>query len=322
MASEVTTTADITNINSFYSRDLLFRAQPRLVHTRFASVKDIPTGNSSVITFRKYANFAAATTALTEGVTPIGKKLSATSITATVQQYGDYVELTDKLTMTTEDPVRLEANQIMGDQVGNTLDQLARDVIVAGTNVIYSGTGNTARNEVAAGDVITLANIQSAEETLKINNTKWMTSFVDPSTGISTIPLPPSFIGICHVYTTKTLRAMSGFTKVELYSQPGARMDGEIGKVENTRFIETVNAKVFTGAGTSSIDIYATLIFGMYAYGTTRIAGHALQNIVKPLGSAGTADPLDQRETSGWKATFVAKILNDDFIVRIEHARV
>lgn len=320
--SQVTTTTDIANVNSFYSRDLLFRAQPRLVHTRFGQVKDIPMGNSSTIKFRRYANFSVATTALTEGVTPAGKKLSATDIQATVQQYGDFVTLTDKLTMTTADPVRMEANMILGDQAGNTLDQLARDVMVAGTNVIYSGSGNVARADVAAGDVITLANIQSAEETLKVNNTMWMTGFVDPANEYNTVPLPPSFIGICHVYTTKTLRAMTGFTKVELYSNPSTRMDGEIGKVENTRFIETVNAKVFTGAGTSSIDVYATLIFGQYAYGISRIGGKALENIAKPLGSAGSADPLNQRETVGWKATFVAKILNDDFIVRIEHARV
>jgi N4-gp56 family major capsid protein len=319
--SQVTTTADIANVNSFYSRDLLFRAQPRLVHTRFAQVKDIPVGNSLTVKFRRYANFATAGTALIEGVTPPGKKLSATDISATAQQYGDFVTLTDKLTMTTADPVRMEANMILGDQAGNTLDQLARDIMVAGTNVIYSGTGNVARTDVATGDVITLANIQSAEETLKINNAMYVTGFVDPADEYNTVPLPPTFVGICHVYTTKTLRAMTGFTKVELYSNPATRMEGEIGKVESTRFIETVNAKVFTGGGTAGADVYATLIMGMYAYGITRIGGHALENIAKPLGSAGSADPLNQRETVGWKATFVAKILNDDFIVRIEHTR-
>lgn len=322
MTSQVTTTSDITNVNSFYSRDLLYRAQPFLVHSRFGQVKDIPVGNSMTVKFKRYANFPAATTPLVEGVTPAGRKLSETIITATAAQYGDFATLTDRLTMTTEDPVRLETNMILGDQAGNTFDQVVRDVLVTGTNVIYSGTGNAARADVAAGDVITLANIQSAEETLKVNNTRWMTSFVDPSTGYNTVPLAPCFVGICHVYTTKTLRAMTGFTKVELYANPAARMEGEIGKVENTRFIETVNAKVFTGAGTSSIDVYATLIMGMWAYGISRIAGHALENIVKPLGSGGTADPLNQRETSGWKGTLVAKILNDDFIVRIEHARV
>lgn len=320
--SQQTTTAEITNVNSFFSRDLLFRAQPLLTHNKFGMVKDIPAGNSSTIKFKRYGNFSAATTPLTEGITPAGNKLSETIVTATALQYGDYVTLTDKLTLTTEDPVRAEANMILGDQAGNTLDQLTRDVLVTGTNIIYAGSGNTQRSEVAAGDVIAIANIQSAEETLKANNTRYVTSFVDPSTGYNTSPLPPSFVGICHIYTTKTIRAMTGFVKVENYSNGSGRFAGEIGKIENTRFIETVNAKVFTGTGTGGIDIYATLIMGMYAYGTTRIGGAALVNIVKALGSAGTADPLDQRETAGWKATFVAKILNDDFIVRIEHARV
>lgn len=278
--------------------------------------------NSNVIKFRRYANLSAATTALTEGVTPVGSQLSKTDISATLLQYGDYVTLTDKLTMETEDPIRLETNQLLGDQAGDTLDQLCRDVMVAGTNVIYSGTSNTQNSDVAAGDVITTANIISAVETLKANKARYITSFVDPSTGYNTTPLPPCFIGICHVYTTKTLEAMTGWTPVEKYSSSVVRMEGEVGKYSNVRFVETVNAKVLTGAGTSSIDLYATLIFAQYAYATSAINGKALVNIVKPLGSAGTADPLDQRETSGWKASFVAKILNDDFIVRIVHARV
>lgn len=40
--------------------------------------------------------------------------------------------------------------------------------------------------------------------------------------------------------------------------------------------------------------------------------------ITKPLGSAGTADPLDQRATQGWKMNHVAVILNNAFMVRYE----
>ena len=317
-----TTKTQIANINSFYSRDLLIRVQPLLVHNKFGMVKDIPKNNSDIIKFRRYANLTAATTPLVEGVTPAGSQLSKTDVSATLNWYGDFITLTDKLTMETEDPIRMETNEILADQAGDTVDQIVRDVLVAGTSVIYSGTSNTARNEVAAGDVITAANIDTAEETLKANKARYMTNYVDPSTGISTVPLPPCFIGICHTYTVKTIRAFTGFTKVELYAMPGARMEGEIGKYGNTRFIETVNAKVFTGAGTSSIDVYATLILAKYAYGVSRMSGASLMNIVKPLGSAGSSDPLDQRETSGWKASLTAVILNDAFMVRIEHARV
>lgn len=320
--SQQTSTAEITSINSFYNRDLLFRATPLLVHNRYGQVKDVPENNSMTIKFKRYGVLSAATTALVEGVTPAGSKLSETIITGTLQQYGDFITLTDRLTMTTQDPVRTEANSILGAQAGLTLDSLTRDVIVAGTNVVYAGSGHTLRTQVAAGELITVAMLQSAEETLKGNSARYMTSFVDPSTGYNTVPLPPCFIGICHVYTTKTLRGLTGFTKVELYAQPGDRMVGEIGKLENTRFIETVNAKVFTAGGASSIDVYATLILSQEAYATSRIGGNGLVNIVKELGSAGAADPLNQRETSGWKATFTATILNDNFMVRLEHARV
>ena len=48
---------------------------------------------------------------------------------------------------------------------------------------------------------------------------------------------------------------------------------------------------------------YSTLILGADAYGVTEITGGGLQHIVKQLGSAGTADPPNQRATAGWKAT-------------------
>jgi len=115
-----TTKTQISNINSFYSRDLLLRAQPLLIHNKFGMVKDIPKNNSDIIKFRRYANLTAATTALTEGVTPEGSQLSKTDISSTLQQYGSFITLTDKLTMETEDPVRMETNEILADQAGDT----------------------------------------------------------------------------------------------------------------------------------------------------------------------------------------------------------
>ena len=66
--------------------------------------------------------------------------------------------------------------------------------------------------------------------------------------------------------------------------------------------------------------MYATLILGENAYGTTEISGGGLEHIVKQLGSAGTADPLNQRATVGWKATKAAVRLMEPFMVRIETA--
>jgi len=94
-------------------------------------------------------------------------------------------------------------------------------------------------------------------------------------------------------------------------------MEGEVGALDDVRFVMTTNAATTTGSLTT---VHLTLILGAEYYGISRISGEAMKNIVKPLGSAGTADPLDQRATSGWKATFVTKRLNENFAVRIEHA--
>ena len=73
-------------------------------------------------------------------------------------------------------------------------------------------------------------------------------------------------------------------------------------------------------AGFAGRDVYVTLVLGENAYGTTEIAGGGLEHIVKQLGSAGTADPLNQRATVGWKATKAAVRLMEPFMVRIETA--
>ena len=315
------TTQIPAEVNNFYDRSLLLRAIPLFVHTRWAQIRDIPRkSGSTTIKFRRYGNLAAATTPLQEGNTPVSTELSVTDITATVLQYGAYVTLTDVLDYQTQDPILMETAEILGDQMGDTLDQLTRDVLNAGTNYYFAGSGHTLRSEVAAGEIITDALIKKTVRLLKNNKARRLTKMVDATTGYGTSPLNASYIGIVHPNTTYDLKGISNFVPVEKYASTAGIMDGEVGKYDEVRFVETTNAKVFVGegAGTPAIDVYSTIVFGSDAYGTTRISGEAMKNIVKPLGSG--EDPLNQRATSGWKATFVAKILNQAYLVRIEHA--
>lgn len=315
-----TTTAEISHgVDAYYDRNLLTRAYPSFVHTRFAQVRDIPRGNTGTIRFRKYASLSAATTALTEGVTPAGSQLSKTDITALPLQYGDYVTMTDKLQFETLDPLLVETSAILGDQAGDTLDQLARDVIAAGSTVQYASTA-TQRTEVAAGMTLNGSEVREMVRTLTTNNAKPIKSQVDPSTGFNTSPIHASFVGIAHPKTIFDLKQDPDWVPVEEYASQGDVMPGEQGKLDSVRFIETSNAKVFTAGGADSIDVYGTVILGQEAYGISRISGEAMRTITKPLGSAGTADPLDQRSTMGWKANFVAKRLQEAFMGRIEHA--
>ena len=307
-------------VNNFYVRELLENATPAYVHVNFAMVKDLPMGaGTDTMKFRRYGLLTAQTTPLSEGITPLGKQLSTTEITAQVAYYGDFVTLTDKVQIESIDPVLVETAGLLGEQAGDSIDQICRDVLVAGTTIQYASTA-VSRVTVAAGMIMNRDEAKEAVRTLKNNNAKPLRKMIDPNTGFNTKPIGKAFMAIVHPDTTFDLDSATGWVPVEEYPNQKNVMENEVGSLAGIRFIETTNAKVFSGAGASGIDVYATLVMGARAYAITRISGKSLQNIVKPLGSAGTADPLNQRATSGWKATFVALILNQSWIVRIEHA--
>jgi len=316
--ADTTRTQIPIEVNNFYDRALLERAVPAFVHNRFAQVRDIPRNSgTNVIKFRRYGSLTATTTALSEGVTPSGSQLSVTDVTATVLQYGDYVTLTDVVLMETFDPILTETAEILGEQAGDSLDQLCRNVQVAGASAQYASTATTVAT-VGAAMKLDRAEVKEAVRTLKGNNARPITSMINPSTGYNTTPIDRAFIGIVHPSTTYDLDDATGWIPVEKYPNKGDVMPNEVGSLAGGRFIETSNA--YTTAGTLVTTVYGTLVFGQNAYAQTRISGEALKNIVKPLGSAGTADPLDQRTTSGWKATYIAKVLNANFILVIYHA--
>lgn len=83
----------------------------------------------------------------------------------------------------------------------------------------------------------------------------------------------------------------------------------------------TASAKevIYPGeGGQEGISVYSTLILGANAYGVTELENGGLEHIVKQLGSAGTADPLNQRASAGWKATKTAERLVETYMIRLE----
>lgn len=298
-----TTTSTLSpEMKTFYDKDLLRNAKPILVHNQFGQKRNIPKNGGKSIEFRKFSPLPKALTALTEGVTPNGQALTVTNLTATVSQYGDYVELTDVLQLAAIDPVLTEANKLLGVQAGETLDRLTADILNAGTNVQYSG-GKTARASLTATDVLKVDDIKKAVRTLKNNYAKKING---------------AYVGIIHPDVAYDLTNDPKWEAVKTYD-PKDWYNGEIGRICGVRFVETPEAVTFTvGSGDTAKKVYSTLILGADAYGVTTIEGGGLSTIVKQLGSAGSADPLDQRSSSGWKALHTAKILVEEYMVRIE----
>lgn len=298
-------------MKTFYDKALLKFAKPNLVHDQFAQKRNIPKNGGKTIEFRRYSQLPKAMTPLTEGVTPTGQNLNVTTLTATVAQYGGYITLSDVLLLTAIDNNLMEAIELLGDQAGRTLDTITREVLVAGTHVLYAGGTVSARTGLTSAMKLTVADIKKAVRELKIGLAK---------------KIDGSYVAIIHPDCVYDLENDDEWINASQYAGSTQIFEGEIGKLYGVRFVESTEAKVWARAGavptggSYGISVYATLVMGANAYGTTNVEGGGLQSIVKQLGSGGTADPLNQRATAGWKAIKTAEILYQDYIVRIESA--
>lgn len=311
------TIANVSHINSFYDKLMLSRLLPNLVHGMFGQVRDIPMNRTNVIKWRRYNSLTVSTTALTAGVTPVGASMTVTDVTGTAAEYGNFVETADTVITTTEDPYLDELTRLLAENAGQTLDQVTRDILALGTAVQYASSATT-RGTVSAAMTLDLAEVREAVRTLKGNNAQKITSMQNANGNIDTIPGNKCFIGIVHPNVTKDLKEDADFVPIENYPSQTGVMPGEVGRMDEVRFIESTYAKIFTDTGASGVDVYGVLILGADAYGVTRITTKELELISMPLGSAGAADPLKQRSSNGWKSWFTATILQNLAMVRIE----
>lgn len=292
-------------MKTFYDMTLLDEAQANLVHDQFAQKRPIPANGGKIIEFRKFAPLAKATTPLTEGVTPDGKALAVTAVTATVAQYGDYITQSDVLELTALDNTILEATKLLGRQAGLTLDTVTRDILNAGTNVTYCP-------KVAANGTETAVTARADLDTTSQLTVKVVQQVVAKLRGQNAPTIGGKYVAIIHPYVAYDLMRDPEWIDAHKYANPTNLYEGEIGEIAGVRFVQTTEAKVFSGG------VFSTLIMGEGAYGVTEITGGGLQTIVKQKGSAGTGDPLDQRSSVGWKAIKTAEILIPNYLVRVE----
>lgn len=312
-------------VQAFYDRNLLRRAQPNDVHGRFGQKRPIAQRNGNQIKFRRYSQLAAAVTALTEGVTPAGSSLAVTDVTSTLAQYGDFITLSDMVSMTNQDAVVTEATDVLGDQAGTTIDLTRRDVLVAGSNVAYA-SGVASRATV--NTKLVAADLDKAIRFLKTQNAKFVKEGIGASEDVGTGSVRKAFIALVHPDVEFDLEQIVGFRAVSDYGSQEGVIEDEIGSYKNIRFVTSTNCKIFAGAGAvgtagfknngANFDVYATLVIAADAYGVSPLSGQAMNTYVKALGSAGSADPLEQRSTVGWKATTVCTILNQAWMIRLE----
>ena len=290
---QTTTSEGLTpEMQTFYDMTLIDEAGANLVHEQFGQKRPIPPNGGKTIEFRKFTSLPKAVEPLTEGVTPDGKSLNVTTVTATVNQYGDYITQTDMLELTALDNTILEAAKLLGRQAGITLDTVVRNVLQSGTNVTYcpkvengEETEITSRGDLGENCQLTVDVVMQVVAKLRAQNAPTING---------------KYVAIIHPYAAYDLMRDPEWVGAHKYADPQKLFEGEIGEIAGVRFVQTTEAKIYEGG------IFATLFLGADAYGITEVTGGGLQTIVKQKGSAGTADPLDQRSSVGYTLAVAA----------------
>lgn len=298
-----TTTQVAADLQTYFSKKLLAQAKYKVVLDQFGYVEKIPSASSKTISFTQYADLTPATTPLTEGTPPSDTQLSTTAITATADQLGAYVTLTDLAELTVKHPIVQKTTELLGVQAARTYDQLIGATIAAGTNVVYAGAA-TSRATLTTANKVSFTEVKKAVAILRKNGA---TEFAD---GNFVLVVDPS----------SELDLMDDTTfQNTVYRQADTSKANENYTATITKFggvtVVRSNSLQTTTAGTGgAVAGHISYVFGQNAYAVSDL--QTLQMYRQSPG--GVTDPLEQKMTMGWKVAFKTVILNNNFMVRIE----
>ena len=242
-ANKTTDTTETTGndlspeMKTFYHDVVIDNAEPELYYSQFGSQYPIPKGRGKSIEFRRFNPLPKALTPLTEGVTPARRKLTVTTVTAEIEQFGDVVEITDILEYTAIDNMLSETAILQGAQAGLTLDTVVREVLMAGSNCMIAPkvsegveTPVLLRADIDCTCLLTPKVIRDAIASLKRFNTKRRGDGYYGS--------------IIHTDVESDITGDSDWTEWHKYTDPEAMYAGEVGRMHRTRFVATTEAKI------------------------------------------------------------------------------
>ena len=307
-------------LKTFYDTELLENARVELFYAQFAKKQHLPANHGTTVEWRKWNTFAKAGQ-LQEGVIPTGQKFGTSSKTGSINQYGTYATVSDKLEMRAYDDVILGATEEMGASAAETQETLIRDALLVNTNVLYCD------NVEADGTLDTTCPTPTAPNEMMAGNEEAMSRLTPDMVAKAVTKLKKDrvptingkFYAVIHPSVAYDLRKSKEWIEAHKYSATTEIFNGEIGELHGCRFIENVFAPILTGEGYKNADggaTYATYFFGKDAFGIIDPEGGALEMIVKDKSQVG--GPLNQFSTIGYKfETNGATILYPERVLRV-----
>lgn len=310
---DVTTTTNATQLKNLnvWSKEVAFKAMPNLRFFQFADVQDDLTKEAGeTIQMLTYNNLKQGGK-LTENVDMTTQAITGSLKEVKVTEYGNAVAVTEKLLRTSYDDTMARVSTLLGRDYALVLDCELRDVALTGTNVVYADKVAN-RVGLASTNTLKVSTIKDAVEILSTNNA--------PKVGGA------NWVCFVHPHQSRGLRDDNAWINASNYGAPDQLFTGEIGRIDDTIFIETTlmkngacaqtdpayDADLKTGASGNQTNIYKAVIFGQSYYGlATALPVEIRDNGVEDFG---------RRRSLAWYSLFGVAKLNDEYGVVIETA--
>lgn len=298
-------------VRDYYSREVLFQAQPRLRFLQFAKQKeDLTAVRGKSIVFTKYGNLAGGGALLEhENINISG--MSTSEIQIAVTEQGNAVKVTEFLLQTSLLDVLGDASKLLANNLAVVLDSQFRDTVLQATATVFGGQGTadppTTFATLADGDGLDTATVKDAVEILATND--------------ATKILGEYYVCIAHPHQLRQLRDDKDWIEANKYMGRRQLYTGEVGMYEGTIFIETTQMPEHTAAQLNTkyelagVDVFAgtkaweAVIFGENAY------AWAVALPVE-LRDDGVVD-LGRKHVLGWYGIWGTGIVEDANIVKI-----
>lgn len=306
---------------TFYARMFIDRLHANRGAAQFGQVDSLALRNGRTISWSTLAKLGRMQQ-IEEGLNPTASNTTTGSVTATLQDFSELVEFSSHVELNAEDPYLAELTVEMAEQFLQEQDITFLEELDTSTNIIRP---NARANDAAvvAGDVIDADSIKLAVYNLRKNNVRPITGYINPTTGVSTVTGRPAYIGFVDALTSYDLEAVTGFKSADTYRTGTDLYQGEIGMVNDVRFILTENTFLLTEAdagASSTVDVQHTPIFGTGAVGIARLGNRSLQFFARSAEQIDSGNPAGRKGSFSTVAEWKVKTLDASRVQKIHHS--
>jgi len=294
-----TTSGLVGEVKTFYKSKFLERGKYQLMHGEGAQKNTQPKSEGKTIQWNRYSPLPAATTPLTEGSNPSEVDLTAAQVTAALSEYGNVIKISKLLKLTSIDKDATEKVEVLGQNMGETIDTLDREALFAGATVQLAN-GKAALTAIAASDTMSATEVRKAVRTLQVNKAmKYPDGY---------------FIGKIGPWTEFDIKGDTTWVNSATYSDVKKLYQGEVGSLYGVRFVNVTNQK----SESSTVTVYSNFIHGANAFAKYDLSGDVPKLYIKVPDESDTSNPTDRYSTIGWAGSYVAKVLISEWVLNVK----